>query len=262
MTAEQRHDNANDCLLPPIITSFNPDNGTTSGGVLTSFFGDNFGDVNSTIVISMNTVPWQSIIRQNETWITAKSPAGTGKTIPITITVDGIPSTTNNMFFNYNKPNITSITSPPFKGGTVQIQGNNFGSIKEKVTVEIDEDGCSSKPCENVQIAVGGIQCLYNQQGTFGSCRGVVVTVDSQVSSRVEYCYDVDKGEITGLPVGIQQVTEAKNLTYDISLSVVPTANVQINLTAIPNNAKYNCILEPTTLLFPPSSAITVTEAI
>ena len=95
-------------------------------------------------------------------------------------------------------------------------------------------------------------------------CRRVIFVGanDGHVSTRVEYCYEIDKGEITGLPVGVQQITEAKNFTYDIRLSIVPTANVQLSLNAISSNVNYNCQIWPSSFAFPMSTAITTSTQI
>eukprot|EP00944_MAST-04C_sp_MAST-4C-sp1_P011566 g11566.t1 len=161
------------------------------------------------------------------------------------MSIDGISTTVN---IRYAPPNITSVISPPFKGGTVQIAGIHFGNSKDKISVAIDEDGCAAKACTNVQLT-SGIQCLYNQQGSFGACRGVIVTVDGQQSNRLQYCYDVDKGELNGLPVGVQRLSENQNLSYAIGVSVAPTANIQVSLSVVSTDTK-SCFASPSELTF------------
>jgi hypothetical protein len=98
--------------------------------------------------------------------------------------------------------------------------------------------------------------------GTFGICRYIIVTVDGQTSNRRQYCYDADKGELTGLPVGIQQITEAKNITYTIGISLVPDNDIEIHLQAVSTSVNYNCFITPSMITFPASSPITTTETI
>ena len=256
------------CRFPPRITKLHPDKTSTFGYIQTNIFGEYFGDISTPIPIVQceDGTKWTDVTRHNTTYITAKTPQGTGANIGLSISVDGIKSVINNVSFSYGSPNITSIISPPFDGGTVGIQCENFGTDINKIKIDIDEQGCGTKPCENVQMDTTGkiLLCQYKYAGTKGQCRGVVITVDSQSSSRVEYCYDVDKGEISGVPKGIQEVTETKRLTYSIGLSLVPSATVQLILNASSTDLTQTCVIKPSHFLFQPEnfSAFTTTQTI
>jgi hypothetical protein len=195
----------------------------------------------------MNNVEWSNVVRHNATWMTATSPAGTGSMNPVRITVDGIVSTYT-VVFSYQRPNISAIASPPFKGGTLQILGTNFGASVGEITIGVDGAGCTVA-CSSPELLNGKVQCQYEFPATTSSCRGVTVTVDGQASTRVEYCYDVDKGELTGVPAGVQRVEEMKDLKYTIGLTkgVTPSAPVTVSL----STPSQKCTVMSTSIVFP-----------
>ena len=55
---------------------------------------------------------------------------------------------------------------------------------------------CSRAACNSPEITDEGITCQFDGVGTKGTCRGVEITVDGQTSSRGEFCYDVDRGDM------------------------------------------------------------------
>ena len=100
---------------------------------------------------------------------------------------------------------------------------------------------------------------------TVCNCPGVTVTVSGQRSNRVEFCYDTDKGEMTGLPIGVQEVFELKSKSYNVGLSLTPKATVEIHMSAIPSDTSLSCAVEPDTLTFlanstGPQSVVVTTE--
>ena len=62
-----------------------------------------------------------------------------------------------------------------------------------------------------------------------------------------EYPNDVDKGEITGVPAGLQVVSEMEALSYTIGLTdgVNPTSKVVIRLETAFTNPEFNCTVVP-----------------
>ena len=200
----------------------------------------------------MNGVQWLGIVRRNASYLTARSPSGTGAQHPVSISVDGIVSVNDNLTFSYLAPNISSVTAPPFRGGTVQVQANELGTDVGKISVQID-DGACSQDCTSIELVTNGLQCVYSLQGAKGACRGVIVAVNGQQSNRYQFCYDVDTGEVTGLPRGLQSVNELESLQYTVSLSLPELevgTNVQIQLSANSGSNDYVCTVSPLTISF------------
>ena len=125
---------------------------------------------------------------------------GSGKDLTIAIQIDGVVGTSN-VTFSYTPPRILNITAPPFKGGTMQILGNDF--VDQDLAVTVYENGCS-RPCSDVKVVSDTIlQCQYDGEGTPGSCDKylVKVAVNGQTSNGMHICYpNTDRGDLVGVP--------------------------------------------------------------
>jgi hypothetical protein len=214
-----------------------------------SFFGQNFFD--GDIVITTNDHVWSAPTFHNTTWITARSPPGTGGNYPVGISIDGFVSTINNATYFYRRPSMSDLTSPPTGGGTLQIVGDDFGTVTSDISIAVGQEGCSS-PCVGPNFLNGKLQCQYLARAKKTDCRYVTVTVNKQTSDPVQYCYGVDKGEMTGFPVGVQRVVEQGTLEYTIDLTedIPPKSNVLIALTATPSNSAFACTVVPANMTF------------
>ena len=194
----------NECYF--YINNLSPNNQSTFGNKLTTFFGTGF-DVDATYIIKTNENEWASVTAVSETEITAISPSGTGNNFDIDVflsNTNGIKATVNvGLVFSYSAPNISKIISPPFNGGTIIIQGHNFGIQQSDITLitVYDDNGCSSE-CELLQVTIAPpeeILCKYSQVGSSGITREIDFFVGNQKSNRGSYSYDFDKGEISGI---------------------------------------------------------------
>ena len=253
---------ADACYAPPNLFRVTPTNSTTHGGIEVSFYGENFLE-NATIEIHVGGRKWYPVTWKNNTWITARASPGTGRNNLIKIKVDGILSAPNDVGFSYTAPNITSIIAPGFKGGTLQVFGTDFGDQEQVVFVHVGESACS-RECIEAEIfpAANGtqrIQCQYNVGGAPNTCRDVYIIVNGQSSNLVKFCYQFDKGEITGVPVRQQSVYETANYSYAIGLQLA--AKVTVQLRATPNSSRFRCAVIPSTLVFnsTKTQAVTVT---
>eukprot|EP00942_MAST-04A_sp_MAST-4A-sp1_P011916 g11916.t1 len=253
-------DNQNDCYPIPFISNISPNNQISAGGIETTFTGFRFSDNN--IIIKTNGKEWTSITYTSETSIEAISPAGVGGNIVVQLIINDIDSSLNSAspqaVFSYKPPNITSILSPPFDGGTVIIFGTDFGTDVGKIgTISIfDLNGCGAE-CTSPELYAdeNKILCQYAETGSSGLLLGVTVAIGNQVSEQADMKYEFDKGELNGVPAGIQKVTETSTLTYYLTLSdgKDPTQNVVVDIqatTSILSNSTLNCTVIPSTITF------------
>eukprot|EP00505_MAST-04D_sp_SCG-Rhode-Island_P004211 Stramenopile-MAST_4_protein_4211 len=240
-------DEQDDCVPPPEVTAVFPNtNASTLGNSTMSFYGQHFFD--GTIVITTNGKLWSTPVFKNTTWITAESPSGTGRNHPVHISIDGIASMANHALFSYRPPNITALESPPFRGGTIVISGTNFGAETDNITVVVDGSGCGTIPCTDPRLINGNLQCHFASVGREDESRGVVVIVSKQASSRVEFRYAADKGQMTGLPNGVQQITEQGNVSYSVGLTLTPKAEVTVQIVVLSSTSA--CLVAHPTLQF------------
>ncbi len=93
--------------LPPAITSIAPDNGPMAGGVVLTLTGTNFGAAGATVTVAGNACP---VLSQSHTSATCTLPAGTGKNLPVVLTVGGQSSSA--ALFDYDAPEIAASPSP------------------------------------------------------------------------------------------------------------------------------------------------------
>eukprot|EP00945_MAST-04E_sp_MAST-4E-sp1_P000261 g261.t1 len=242
----QNHLNISDCVPPPRVLNMTPEIPVPNNSNAVSFFGNFNGAV---ISLTMGLGHWTSITRISSTNITAISPQGiTGQLFPLFVIVDGIQALTA-FNFSYRAPNITQVISPPFSGGTVQVLGQHFGSVLDQIKISIFGEGACPVPCEETEFIVGGVACQYNAPGKKNLKMNVRLTAGpkghEQQSNIAGYEYEFDKGTLLGIPEGRQRVSEGANLTYRLSLTIVPKDdNVVVRLTAS------GCTIVPTVLTF------------
>jgi len=168
----------------------------------------------------------------------------------VTLTIRRAPITTHNTFFSYRRPNISSTVSPPFSGGTLQIVGSDFGKDNTQLVVNVvgNDETCGGETCNNPQVFDSGtaIQCQYGGVGSSLQTKKVVVTVNGQESDTAEYTYDVDRGEVTGIPAATQSVVEKDSIAYSLGLSIPPKSTVNINVTVDDSR----CSVQPSVVTF------------
>jgi len=156
--------------LPPVINSANPANGPTIGGTQIVLSGANFG-VTPTVLMGTTTC---TIASRTHTSVTFVLPPGTGRGLPITLTVGGQASSP--VEFNYLAPVITSVT--PLNGPTggtsrITINGSNFGASPSTGTVVIGSSACGSVTWTHTQV-------VCNVPAGHGASLPIRVTVDGQ----------------------------------------------------------------------------------
>ena len=250
------------CDLVPVVMYIVPNNQSSLGNVTTSIYGDKFGTEESIIQIQSNGAEWTNVIFHNSTYLTAVSPPGTGVRHAISITVDGISSKNELVkgVLSYLPPRITHLVSPPFNGGTVQIYGEHLGGVPNLFSAVV-LDGSCIRECTDIEIigASSLVQCQYDFSGRKGLCLNVVVHVDGQNSNQLEFCYNLDKGEMRGFPSGTVRVMENEIVSYEIDLSpdVIPTEEVHVQLQAQSTDNAFNCTVVPERIVFPANNRST-----
>ena len=215
LQSRKLHDDIADCYYAPRITSLTPDNTTKKGGVNTSLYGEHFGTPNSTIVLKVGGAIWQARV-MNSTWIQTVSAPGSGAGLTVEIQIDDVLGASN-VTFSYMPPSITNITSPPFKGGTMQILGKDF--VAQGIAIDVYEGGCT-RPCSDIKVVSDTVlQCQYSGIGTGGETNKklVKVSVNGQTSNGMYIRYSVDRGDLIGVPSNVQRVNENSTIEYIIS---------------------------------------------
>lgn len=118
----------------PVVTGITPASGPTSGGVLLTILGENFGATPGTVQIGSADAPissWQ------DNRIQATLPEGVGLDLPVMVTVDAGLSTSD-FTFDYDPPTLQSISpvNGPTSGGTIiTLLGSNFGPAPGSVRI-------------------------------------------------------------------------------------------------------------------------------
>ncbi|PRP73158.1 outer membrane autotransporter barrel domain-containing protein [Planoprotostelium fungivorum] len=165
--------------LPPIISSTTSTN--TTGGLIT-ISGDNFGvDSSLTTVIINGTLACNSVTMViPHTSISCQLISGTGTGLPLSVTVAGL---TGSGVYSYLPPFITSITSPPTRGGSVTFIGLNFGSDPNDIRAYFD-----GHICTDVTIIDPSHSFRCTATNNTGTVQAYVV-VDSLPSTLVDVSY-------------------------------------------------------------------------
>ncbi len=161
----------------PAITAVTPSTGPTSGGVIITIDGANFGPAGATVTVGANAC---GAATTTHTRVTCTLPAGTG-TKAVQVTTGG--QTSNSSSFTYAAPAVSAVTpsTGPTTGGTLlTISGSNFGA-------------------SGAAISVGGATCSLTQQTQTqlicasppgaGATNAVLVTVDGQSSNTSNFAY-------------------------------------------------------------------------
>jgi hypothetical protein len=153
---------------PPVLDSITPATGATVGGDVVHIHGSGFGASGAVIIFGgFQATP----DLQTNTDLTFKVPAGQGSKVPVKVRTP--TQDTNSIDFSYTRPAITGIPSTPSTiGGTIQIDGNNFG-IDPTVTV-------NTLPCTVVNRSHTQITCIAPPG--FGLANNVVVQAGDQQS--------------------------------------------------------------------------------
>ncbi|KAF2070534.1 hypothetical protein CYY_008152 [Polysphondylium violaceum] len=149
----------------------------TVGGTIT-INGYNFGTVQSQISVSIGGDRCDNVVLiTNHEQLTCFAPEGTGLKSLI-ITVNGLSSLQESI--SYQIPVVKESTNPSTKGGSVVLEGSNFGKDISLVTVSID-----GKDCPTTWVNENGLKCSIGA-GT-GSGKTIIVTVNTLVSVPVNF---------------------------------------------------------------------------
>ena len=159
-----------------------------------------------------------------------------------------------NVNFSYAPPFIGNITSPPLKGGTMQISGRDF--VNQHLLVNVYEGGCI-RPCSKCSVhfaylvAVPIQWCGYRSES---DKKLVKVSVDGQTSNGMYLRYYSDRGDLAGVPSNLQRTNENSTIEYSISLTLNPNPNVIVNLKASllnpPTHPTMICSVSPSEIQF------------
>jgi hypothetical protein len=164
---------------PPSVSSAFPASGPTIGGTLVTLTGDNFGPPGTIATVTVGGAPGSSVSVINNSTITFLSPAGTGISKNIIVTVEA-QSSIPVPLWSYNPPLAVSSSpsSGPTTGGTmVTLTGNNFGPAGTMASVTIDGVSCT-------EVVVTGHTILtFKTPAGAGINQNVIVTVAGQSSA-------------------------------------------------------------------------------
>jgi len=127
----------------PTISSFDPNQGPTQGGIDLTIYGQSFGTHSASVTINSKGCP---VTSQTHNEIVCTLPSGSSASNELTVTIGTVAS--NTVFYSYHKPVVTEID--PTTGITngaysVTIRGENFG-----------ETGAA--------VSIGGVACPIDSQ--------------------------------------------------------------------------------------------------
>ena len=248
---------ASDYLVTPTVTAVTK---SETAGSLVTITGTSFGPTAPMLVnkvqIGTSLCTGVTVITAN-TQLTCTAPAGTGKGLPVEVTVSDVKSPTKSIF-SYQDPTVVSATPASTAGGTVTVTGTNFGPIGANQlsgaaggSVTINGLLCTSP---TVTVANTKLTCTI-VAGT-GTGKNIIVTVDtlgSGTTGNGKYAYaaptisSVQKGSFLGYqtvltgsnfgPVGTTGITVsfAKNggggNTFSCATVSVSTAHTGLQCT-------------------------------
>jgi IPT/TIG domain/Tyrosine-protein kinase ephrin type A/B receptor-like len=169
----------------PVITAVTPSNGPTAGGTTITIDGSDLGE-EAVLTIGGLSCPLTADPQTN-TRKKCALPIGSGRNKVVSASVLGEVSNLN-FLFNYDVPNITSIT--PSNGPTsgtldsfaITVAGSSFGATG---LVTVNGKTCSPTGAGHSHSSV---ECLL-PEGSGGTVP-VVVSVDGQVSESRSFVYD------------------------------------------------------------------------
>lgn len=210
----------------PVITSYtqSANNYPTSGNVLITVIGKNFGTTGS-VVIGGNPCDSTTSSQWQQTQIICNLPAGTGtQTMIVTVA----EQSSNFQVFAYDDAVISSFTptSDGTTGGTTMtITGSNFGNVASAITVQVYEDIPSSDI-----ISVDHTQIKCRIPAGEGANLDVKVKVGDSVYAVASTQFSYDAPIITGItPQKVQGSTAGDQITITMSGSGFGTASATIN---------------------------------
>ena len=252
------------CKARPQITHVFPNNGTSIvGHSPITVCGNNFGSIASNLTVHTHEQSWAVEHRYNITCFRARAPPSFLGRIPLVVTVleaDMVPNAEYQLqnrptvLVSSPRPNITSVESPPFAGGSMRIFATGLGdkaSISDNtMSISLSAGGCP-QICQNPRDGGNGsVLCNYNYPGTKGACKLVVLSVGPAAfaysSKPFQFCYEADKGQIA-LPAGKQTVNEGQGFEYEIgpTLNIQHGKHVHVSVSAISSNNAFECIVSP-----------------
>ncbi|KYQ94148.1 IPT/TIG domain-containing protein [Tieghemostelium lacteum] len=223
----------------PTLTSVT--SAPTTGGKIT-LTGTNLYNDATKLDLSFGTKPCTNITYIVPHFqLTCDIPAGTGKLYPVIAQVGTLASapTPGNTYY-YKKPTVNTTTSASTTGGTIYIDGDNFGTDATVISVTV-----GGEDCENITIVIAEsrISCVIQPgQGV----KPLVVTVNTQVmTSSVSFSYDIPK--ITNVTQNNDQVTIVGENFGDnfVSGTVIKVGNSDITSQCTGNNTVIICTQIP-----------------
>jgi IPT/TIG domain-containing protein len=191
----------------PSITSVNPTNISTQGGII-SINGTNFGSDPGAISVKLDQVPCTGITIVSPTSLHVLAPTGTGANHSIQVTVDGQLS--NLLSLNYSVPIIYTVSPSNLStgGGTgIIVEGTNFGTDPGVITLKV-----GSWDCTNISISRSHEQITAIAPVGYGTALSLILNVSNQFSAPFNIDY--------GAPV-----------ISSINVSTIPTTGCSIYLT-------------------------------
>ena len=177
--------------LPPNISSINPPSAATSGNVLITLAGSNFGTSGTVTFGTYSCSTSQPGTSYNSAKIVCYLPPGQGANLSVLVNVSAqinpvVP------LFSYNPPSITSISpvnGPTSGGGVITLYGANFG-LSAIVTFNNPSGAGSSLVCSPYGLGQSHTQIQCTVPGFVGANVPIYATVSNQVSNGYPYSYN------------------------------------------------------------------------
>ncbi|KAI9143975.1 hypothetical protein BKA69DRAFT_898145 [Paraphysoderma sedebokerense] len=156
----------------PVILDVQPREGPASGYNI-SLTAANITTDESSLFIFIGKALCADVRRMNATVITCRTPAGSGKNVPVVLSVIGLVNNTENFNVSYEPPQIFEISPQVISttGASITIKGLNFGP-------------CNSSPCVFSNIAIN--------VGSFGSCNNGIHWNDTDLQCNVPEGFNVN----------------------------------------------------------------------
>jgi hypothetical protein len=219
-------DSAKNCSHQPMHK------GLTTGYEFIRLSGYGFGPWNtSDIKVSIGGSNCTNVSWVSDSTITAWTPLGTGKAVPLVVSVEN--SISFPITFSYLPPRILN-ASVDVHGGLLQMSGEHFGvpgtgfAMSVLATREDVMGNKMSVHCRNIVHKSNTVlTCNYETWGTIDTCSGflITVTINGQISNRFPICYGdaVYKGAIRYIkPSKELSIVEGKFISDRVYLSVEP----------------------------------------
>ena len=176
--------------LPPNITSITPPAAATSGNVLITLAGSNFGTTGAVTFgsyICSTSYPGTSYSTSR---VICYLPPGQGANLSVLVNVSAIVNPLVPLF-SYNPPNITNISpvsGPTSGGGVITLYGVNFG-LSAIVTFANPSGSANSLLCAPYGLGQSHTQIQCTIPAFVGATVPIFANVSGQVSSGYPYAY-------------------------------------------------------------------------